>query len=245
MASRHRGIKIAAGGNPRIHPHTISRHCRGDRRGRPTSSPCSTIGGRVGEESIMASCHRVKKKVEPRAAGERFEKALGARHKWRLFHLALKPGVCYNRLVLDGLTRKRSLPISIAWAVAAALALGGSLRFASPIQLAEVAPSLSACSAAHCGDFDDDSPISAEISLLCCEHQGDSDCACCYPLTGTFGTVADLRRLRDSNQPIDRSITRVVCWPLPFGHSLLTRRPTSVHVSNSESLLKLKSLLIV
>ena len=147
--------------------------------------------------------------------------------------------------MLDGPTRKRSLPITIAWVVTAALALGGSLRFASSIQLAEVASSLSVRGDACCGDCDDDSPISAEISLLCCEHQGDSDCACCYPLTGTFGTVAELRRLRDSNQPIDRSITRVVCWPLLFGNSLLSRRPTSVHVSNSESLLRLKSLLIV
>lgn len=179
-----------------------------------------------------------------------FERALGTRADF--IYLALKPVVCYNRLVLDGLTNKRSLPITIAWVVAAALAVGGWLRFAGPIQLAEVASSLSACSDPYCGDCDDDSPIAVgsssdrlEISLLCCEHQGDCDCACCYPLTGTFGTVAELRRLRDSDQPIDQSITRVVCWPLRFGHSLLTRRPTSVRVSKSESLLQLKSLLIV
>ena len=154
--------------------------------------------------------------------------------------------------MLDGLTRKQSLPMTLAWAVAAALVFGGLLRFTSPIQLAEVASSLSACSDAHCGECDDDSPIavesssdSLETSLLCCEHQDHCDCPCCSPLTGTFGTVAQLRRLRDSNQPIDRPIIRVVSWPLRFGHSLLTRRPTSVHVSKSESLLKLKSLLIV
>lgn len=126
-----------------------------------------------------------------------------------------------------------------------AIAFGGLLRLSSPIQLAEVASSQSACGDSQCCDSDEDSSVSENISLLCCEHHGDCDCACCHPITSTVQITIDLRRLRDTNQPIDQSIASVSFSPLFAGHSQIVCCAISAPIPKNQSLFKLKSLLIV
>lgn len=166
------------------------------------------------------------------------------------YYLALQSADCYNQPMLYGLTTKRSLPTAIVWVAALAFAFGGLLRLSSPIQLVETASSQPACGDTQCCDEEsliatEYSPIGEEIFLLCCEHQGDCVCACCNPIASASLSVIELRRLRDFNQPIDQSMARVDCSPLLKRYLQLPCPPTGAAIPKHESLLKLKSLLIV
>ena len=149
-----------------------------------------------------------------------------------------------------GLIKIRSLPAAIVFVAAFALAFGGMLRLSSPIQPVEVvSSSQSTCDVADCCDdlptTVEPSPISTENPMLCCEHRGDRDCCCCHPIVGISLSIAELNRLRDSSEQIDQSIARLTSLPLQLRYAQLPGYLTKSHISNCESLLKLKSLLIV